>query len=148
MVSASIKQKGIFKVPFEIFVVVTKGPKCVFEVLMVTSIWRKILLEWYCVISNIEFHIESKITYIWKPSSHEKQNTKVYGFRNKICSASPSILGCKLYLFFLSCHVAAEAFQFYTNYVVYLPYVGRFRNCEWEAWNCLAVRFFRWYEVK
>jgi len=99
MVSASINEKGMFKVTFEFFVFVTKGLKCVFEVLMVTSIWRIILVEWYCVICNVEFHIESKIKYIRKPSSHEKQNTNVNGFRNNIGSVIPSIFECYLYIF-------------------------------------------------
>jgi hypothetical protein len=33
--------KCIFKIPFEIFVGVMKGPKCVFKILKITSIWRK-----------------------------------------------------------------------------------------------------------
>jgi len=75
MVSVSIKKKikYIFKISFEFVASVIKGPKCVFEVLKVTSIWRKILLEWYWVFCNVEFHIESKITYIRKQSSQEKQ---------------------------------------------------------------------------
>jgi hypothetical protein len=40
MVSVSIK-KYIFKIPLEFLVGVIKDPKCVFEVLKVTSIWRK-----------------------------------------------------------------------------------------------------------
>ena len=70
----------IFKISFEFVVVVIKGPKYVFEVLKVTSIWRKILLEWYCVICNVQFHIESKITYIRKQSSHEKQTQMFMDF--------------------------------------------------------------------
>ena len=54
-------------------------------------IWRKTLLEWYVFIYNVEFHIESKITYIRTQSSREKQNTNVYGFRNNIVSVIPSI---------------------------------------------------------
>ena len=129
MVNASIKEiKCIFKIPFKFVVGVIKGPKCVFEVLKVTGIWRKILLEWYCVICNVELHIESKFKYTRKQSSHEKQNTNVYGFRNNIGSVRPSLLEC--YFFFFSCHFAAEAFQFSTNYEVHVPYIGRFRNSE------------------
>lgn len=76
-------------------------------------------------IYNVEFHIESKITYIRTQSSREKQNTNVYGFRNNIGSVIPSIFNV-----FLSLHVVAEAFQISANSEVHLPNVGRFRNAE------------------
>ena len=44
---------------------------------MVTSIWRKILLEWYYVICNVEFHMSIKLR-ISEKHFHTKNKTQMF----------------------------------------------------------------------